>query len=58
MITELGLEGYDALYRWSIEHRDQFWAKTIERLGVVFQRESAATLDCDIRNQVGRYSLG
>ena len=45
LIAELGLDGYDAFYQWSIEHRDQFWAKFIERLGVVFQRKPDATLD-------------
>lgn len=45
LIAKLGLDGYDALYRWSIKKREEFWAKTIERLGIVFEREPEATFD-------------
>ncbi len=45
LIAEQGLADYDAFYRWSINDRAGFWAKVIEEMGVVFQREPDATLD-------------
>jgi len=45
LIGELGLSGYDALHRWSLEDRAGFWAAVIERLGIVFDRLPDATAD-------------
>jgi acetyl-CoA synthetase len=45
MMRELGIDDYDSLHRWSVEHRADFWAKTIERLGIVFARRPDDILD-------------
>jgi acetyl-CoA synthetase len=34
LMAALGVSGYDALYRLSVEHPDRFWAKTLELLGI------------------------
>ncbi len=45
LMRKVDVDGYDALYRWSIEKRDEFWRAVIEDLGVVFDRPPDATLD-------------
>lgn len=45
LIGELGLSGYDALHRWSLEDRAGFWAVVIERLGIVFETPPGMTAD-------------
>jgi acetyl-CoA synthetase len=35
--TELGIDSYENLHRWSAEHRAEFWEKTIARLGIAFR---------------------
>ncbi len=35
--TELGIDTYEDLHRWSAEHRAEFWEKTIDRLGIVYR---------------------
>lgn len=38
LARELGLEGYDALQRWSVEDRAGYWRLMIEKLGIRFRR--------------------
>ncbi len=45
LAAELGLDGYDALYRWSIDDRAGFWGAVIDRLGVVFRTAPSSILD-------------
>jgi acetyl-CoA synthetase len=42
--AQLGLEGYAALYRWSIENRADFWSLVAARLGIVFAEPAAEVL--------------
>ena len=34
LMAALGVPNYDALYRESVEHRDHFWQKTLELIGI------------------------
>ena len=34
---EADVSGYDSLYRWSIDHYDQFWADWLEYSGVIYE---------------------
>jgi len=45
LMSELGIDDYQALHRWSVSHRADFWRRTVERLGVVFAREPDEILD-------------
>ena len=36
---------YANVHRWSIEHREEFWADIIRRLGIVFHEEPARIFD-------------
>jgi acetyl-CoA synthetase len=36
---------YDDLHAWSVAHREEFWGKVIERLGIVFSRKPDAIVD-------------
>jgi len=45
LTADLGLGSYDELYRWSVEHRSEFWRTVIDRLGVVFDSPPDQTLD-------------
>jgi len=41
----LGLDGYDAFYRWSITEREAFWTDIISRIGVVYRTAPERVLD-------------
>ena len=45
VMGELGFNTYRDLHHWSTEHRDEFWRRTVERLGVVFSRRADEVLD-------------
>ncbi len=47
LISKMGMADYDALYRWSIGKRDEFWGAVIEDLGVVFDRAPDSILNLD-----------
>lgn len=38
MAQAIGVEGYDALHRLSIEHPGEYWMRVIEHLGIVWSR--------------------
>lgn len=58
LIAKLGQVDYNAFYRWSIENREEFWARAIDRLGVVFERKPEATLDRSAGVTNPRWLLG
>ena len=45
LMSEVGIDDYRQLHRWSVTHRSEFWRRTLERLGVVFAREPDEILD-------------
>ncbi len=45
VMGELGFGAYSDLHRWSAAYRDQFWRHTVERLGIVFERQADTVLD-------------
>jgi len=45
LMAELGIDSYDALHRWSVEHGAEFWKTVIDRLGIVVDTPPAQTLD-------------
>jgi acetyl-CoA synthetase len=45
LMREVGLEDYPALHRWSVEHRADFWRRTLDRLGIVFETPPDGILD-------------
>lgn len=42
---QLGFNSYEQLYQWSIEHREQFWQRMIQRLGIRFRQPYIDVLD-------------
>jgi acetyl-CoA synthetase len=47
-MTELGIDDYSELHRWSVENRAEFWQRAIERLGIEFTHRPDRILDlCD-----------
>ena len=40
-----GVDSYDALHRWSVEHPDEYWRLAIERLEIRFERPFRQVLD-------------
>lgn len=38
LMTECGLDTYEALYAWSIDHYRDYWEQTVGNLGIVFRR--------------------
>ncbi len=45
LMAGIGLDSYDDCYRWSTDHRAEFWEWVIDRLGIVFDRNPSRTLD-------------
>lgn len=41
----LGLTSYDEFYRWSVDHRAEFWETAIKRLGISFRQPYQPVLD-------------
>lgn len=38
LTRHVGAENYQALHRWSVEHREDFWQMVLERLGIRFRQ--------------------
>jgi acetyl-CoA synthetase len=38
LMRRTGVNSYEALHAWSVQHRDEYWKIAIERLGVSFRR--------------------
>ena len=45
MMTELTLMSYNDFWRWSVNNKHTFWKKTVERLGIVFDKGYSAIVD-------------
>lgn len=45
LMRELDLASYDALYQWSIEHREDYWARVVADCEIAFSRPADAVLD-------------
>jgi len=45
LAATLGMASYDELHRWSVDHRAEFWAAVIDRLGIVFAEPPEKILD-------------
>ena len=45
LMSEHGFDSYDKLHRWSVDHRAEFWAAVIDRLGIVFDRQPIEILN-------------
>ncbi len=45
LMSELGIGTYADLHRWSVEHRAEFWATIIRKLGIVFHKQPDRILD-------------
>jgi acetyl-CoA synthetase len=45
LMGEVGVDTYHDLHRWTVEHRAEFWMRTVERLGIVFRRRPDTILD-------------
>lgn len=45
LMQNVGVNDYDALHRWSVEHREDFWRIAIERLSIRFQMPAEKTAD-------------
>jgi acetyl-CoA synthetase len=45
LLDELSLDGYSTLHRFSVENREEFWARVLPRLGIAFETQPEAVLD-------------
>jgi acetyl-CoA synthetase len=45
LMRRVGVESYEALHKWSVQQREEFWALAIERLGIRFQRPFIRVMD-------------
>ncbi len=44
-MAERGVRSYGELHRWSVEHREDFWATAIGKLGISFRKAPSRILD-------------
>lgn len=45
LMTQAGVDNYEALHRWSVEHREAYWEQAISRLGIRFRMPYRQVLD-------------
>ncbi len=45
LMRQVGVDSHAALHRWSVEHREDYWARVVKRLGIQFQRPPERVLD-------------
>ena len=45
LMQRSGMEAYEALHTWSVQHRQEYWRLAIERLGLFFQRPFDRVMD-------------
>ena len=45
LMRAVGVESYDALHAWSVQHRAEYWSLAIGRLGVQFREPFSTVLD-------------
>ncbi len=45
LMEDLNLRRYQDLHKWSIENRGEFWERTIERIGIKFQKPYTKIVD-------------
>lgn len=55
---ELGLDSSEALHRWSVSYRNEFWARAIELLGVRFRQPYDAIVEADSGIETPRWLPG
>ena len=42
LMQRAGVDSYERLHAWSVQHREAYWALAIERLGLRFRNRSRA----------------
>lgn len=45
MMRVVGSSSYEDFWKWSVENKTYFWAKTVEKLGIVFAKSYSSILD-------------
>jgi acetyl-CoA synthetase len=45
LMRRIGVDSYESLHEWSVRNREEFWALTIERLGIRFQQPFSRVMD-------------
>src|SRR5579859_3514560 len=55
---QTGLESYEALHAWSVQHREEYWRLAIERLGIRFQRPFERLVDLSAGVKQPRWLTG
>ncbi|MDP6450671.1 MAG: AMP-binding protein, partial [Lentisphaeria bacterium] len=55
---QVGLDSSEALHRWSVTYRNEFWARAIELVGVRFRQPYDAIVDADSGIETPRWLPG
>jgi acetyl-CoA synthetase len=58
LMQKTGTASYEALHAWSVQHREEFWALAIERIGVRFDQPYRAVLDLSLGVDAPRWLPG
>ena len=45
LMRELRVDRYEELHRWSVENKEDFWRRAIQRLGIAFSKPPRTILD-------------
>ena len=57
-IAEHDLDGYEALHRWSVARRGEFWGAVVDRLGIVLRTPHRQVLDDSAGPEQPRWLVG
>ena len=44
MMQQHGFDKYDDFWKWSVTHKEEFWAETVQNLGIQFQEKYKSSL--------------
>jgi len=58
LMQRAGVDSYDALHRWSVSHRDEYWRHALEMLDVTMETPCHTLLDVDRGVEHARWLVG
>jgi acetyl-CoA synthetase len=58
LMTQVGVNSYDELHRWSVQHREKFWKLVIERLDIRLRQPFSQVMDLSGGVEAPRWLVG
>src|SRR5580704_1882681 len=58
LMKQVGVDSYDGLHRWSVQHREEFWKFVIERLDIRLRQPFSRMMDLSGGVEAPRWLVG